>query len=125
VSRSLSRQSAAFSYFGRVACDEGVERQLGGGLGLGHPDLLQRAFGLRLLALRQLGEHVRGLAHPVALLARFRPDLTSGLPEPECAIGDGEPRRHVEPAPLQIEQQIAPVLRALAGAIGEADQFLA
>src|ERR1700745_2338574 len=48
-----------------------------------------------------------------------------GLPEPERAIGDGEPRRHVEPAPLQVEQQIAPVLRALAGAIGKADQFLA
>jgi hypothetical protein len=40
-------------------------------------------------------------------------------------MGDGEPRRHVDPAPLQVEQQIAPVLRALAGAIGEADQFLA
>ena len=29
------------------------------------------------------------------------------------------------PRSLQVEQQIAPVLRALAGAIGEADQFLA
>src|SRR5712675_211642 len=111
--------------FQRVALDEGVERQLGSGLGFGHPDLLQRTFGLRLLALRQLGDHVRGLVHPAALLARFRPDLTGGLPEPERAIGYGEPRRHVEPAPLQVEQQIAPVLRALAGAIGEADQFLA
>src|ERR1700755_2562914 len=34
-------------------------------------------------------------------------------------------RRHVEPAPLQLEQQIAPVVCALASAIGEADQFLA
>ena len=33
--------------------------------------------------------------------------------------------RHVEPAPLQIEQQIAPVLGTFAGAIGEADQLLA
>src|SRR5712664_3627437 len=63
--------------------------------------------------------------HPATLLARFRPDFTGGLPEPERAISDGEPRRHVEPAPLQVEQQIAPVVRALAGAIGEADQFLA
>ena len=31
---------------------------------------------------------------------------------------------NVEPAPLQIEQQIAPVVRALARAIGEADQLL-
>src|SRR5262245_44016834 len=111
--------------FWRVALDEGVERQLGGGLGFGHPDLLQRAFGLRLLALRQLGEHVRGLVHPAALLARFRPDLTGGLPEPERTIGDGEPRRRVQPAPLPVEQQIAPLLRPPAAAIGEADQFLA
>src|SRR2546423_10310975 len=40
-------------------------------------------------------------------------------PEPERAIGDGEPRRHVEPAPLHVEQQIAPVLRALASTIGQ------
>src|SRR4029078_6902192 len=44
---------------------------------------------------------------------------------PERAIGDGKLRRHVEPAPLQLEQQIAPVLRALAGTIGEADHLLA
>src|SRR3954452_7954294 len=68
--------------FQRVALDEGVERQLGCGLGFGHPDLLQRAFGFRVLALRQLGKYVGGLVHPAALLARFRPDLTGGLPEP-------------------------------------------
>ena len=34
-------------------------------------------------------------------------------------------RGHVEPAPLQLAQQIAPGLRALAGGIGKADQFLA
>src|SRR5713101_1045725 len=88
-------------------------------------DFLQRAFGLRLLALRQLGEYVGGLVHPAALLARSRPDLASGLPEPERAVGDDELRGHVEPAPLQVEQQIAPIVRALPGAIGEADQFLA
>ena len=63
--------------------------------------------------------------HPGALLARFWPDLTGSLPEPECAIGDDELRGHVEPAPLHIEQQIAPIVRALPGTIGEADQFLA
>jgi hypothetical protein len=44
-------------------------------------------------------------------------------PESERAIGDREP--YVDPAPLQVEQQIAPVLRSLADAIGEADKFLA
>jgi hypothetical protein len=62
-------------------------------------------------------------SHPAALLARFWPDLASGLPEPERA-GDGEPRRHIEPAPLQVQQQIAPVLRAVAGAIGKATSSL-
>src|SRR5207253_8693550 len=121
----LAQAVGGFLVFGRVALDEGVERQFGGGLGFGHPDFLQRAFGLRLLALWQLGEHVGGLVYPAALLARFRPDLTGGLPEPERAIGDDELRGHVEPAPPQIEQQIAPIVRALPGAIGEADQFLA
>jgi hypothetical protein len=66
------------------ACsDEGVELQLGGGLGIGDSNLLQCAFGLRLLALRQLGEYVRGPMHPATLLARFRPDLGGGLPEPD------------------------------------------
>ncbi len=81
------------------------------------------AFGCWLFG--NLASTIRGLVHPAALLARFRPDLAGRLPEPECAVGDDEPRRHVEPAPLQIEQQIAPDVRALAGAIGEADQFLA
>ena len=49
--------------FRRVALDEGVECQFGDGFRFGHPDLLQRALGLRLLALRQLGEHVGGLVH--------------------------------------------------------------
>src|SRR5215471_11792861 len=38
--------------FRRVALDEGVERGEGLGLRLGHPDLLQFALGLWLLALR-------------------------------------------------------------------------
>jgi hypothetical protein len=42
--------------------------------------------------------------HPAALLARFRPDLTRGLPESERAIGDGKLKRRVEPAPLQVKQ---------------------
>ena len=78
------------------------------------PDLLQRAFGFRLLALRQLGEHVGSLVHPAALLARYRPDLTGSFPEPERAVGNDQPRRHVQPTPLQIKQQVAPIVRALA-----------
>jgi hypothetical protein len=61
MSRALALAVGRRLVFGRVALDEGVERHLRGGLGFGHPDLLQRAFGLRLLAFRQLGDHVHGL----------------------------------------------------------------
>lgn len=40
-------------------------------------------------------------------------------------FGNDELRRAVEPGPLQVEQQISPVVRSLAGAVGEAYQFLA
>ena len=69
------------------------------------------AFGCRLLG---------SLASTFAVMCtqqrclRLRPDR-GGFPEPERTIGDDEPRRHFGPAPLQVEQQIAPALRALAG----------
>jgi hypothetical protein len=76
------------------------------------------------LAFRQLVEDVGGLVHPAALLARLRPHLAERLPEAERAIGDGQLRRDRQPAPLQIEQQGAPVVGALARAVGEADELL-
>src|ERR1700741_120219 len=60
---------------------------------------------------------------PSAMVSRrgtLRPRPAAALPDPGRALGDGAARRHGAPPPLQIEQQIAPVLRALAGAIGEA-----
>src|SRR4030081_1259371 len=47
--------------------DEGVERGECILLGLGHPDLLERTLGLRLLALGQLVQDIGGLVHPTAL----------------------------------------------------------
>jgi hypothetical protein len=100
--------------FDRVGLDEGVER----GLGLGrHPDRLQGPLGLGVLALWQLVQHVCRLEHPAALLARFRPHLAERLPEPESAIGGGEFRHDRQATPLQIEQQGAPVVSALARAV--------
>ena len=77
-----------------------------------------------MLALWQLVQHVCRLVHPAALLARFRPHLAERLPEPESAIGGGEFRRDRQATPLQIEQQGAPVVSALARAVGEADKLL-
>ena len=84
----------------------------------------KRPLGLRLLALRQLVQDVGGLVHPAALPAGLRPHLAERLPEAERAVGDGELGRDRQPAPLQIEQQLPPGLRALAHAVGEADQLL-
>src|SRR5262245_31536034 len=110
--------------FRRVALDEGVERGKGLRLRLGHPDLLQVALGLRLLALRQLGEHVRRLVHPAALLAHFRPYFAGGLPKAKTTVGDGEFRPHVEPATLQVEQQAAPIVCTFPCAINKTDELL-
>src|SRR5512139_1006970 len=42
----------------------------------------------------------------------------------QSAIGDGEFRRDRQATPLQIEQQGAPVVGALARAVGESDKLL-
>src|SRR4051794_31317908 len=75
-------------------------------------------------ALRQLVQNVRRLVHPTALFACRRPHLAESLPEPKRTVSDGKLRRRRQAATLEIEQQITPRLRALAHAIGEADQLL-
>jgi len=110
--------------FDAPGLDEGIERRKRIRLGLSHPDLLQRALGFRLLALRQLVQHIGGLVHPAALAAGLRPHFLDRLPEAERAIGDRQLRRHRKSAPLQIEQQLLPGLRALAHAVDQADQLL-
>src|ERR1700741_1196438 len=104
--------------------DEDVERCKRILLGFRHPDLLQRALGFRLLALRQLVQYVGGLVHPAALAAGLRPYFLDRMPEAEGAIGDRELGRHRKPAPLQIEQQFFPGLRTLAHTVDQADQLL-
>ena len=69
--------------------------------------------------------------HPAALTAGLGPHLLDGLPEAESAprfregrLGNRELRPDVQPAPLQVEQQLLPGLRALAHAVDQADQLL-
>src|SRR5215203_6706839 len=92
--------------------------------GLGHPDLLERAFGFRLQALWKLVQDVGSLVHPAALAARLGPDLLKSLPEAECAIRHCEFRSDGQPAPPEVEQQLPPGLRALAHAIRQANKLL-
>ena len=92
--------------------------------GLRHPDVLQCTLGLGLQALWQLVEDIRGFVHPAALRSRLRPHLVDRLPEAERTVGDGELRVDRQTAPLEIEQQFLPGLRALADAVGKPNQFL-
>src|SRR6187549_926715 len=120
----LAQAFGGLIVFNLVALDEGVESSVSIRLRLGHPDRLQGTLGLRMLALRQPVQDVRRFVHPAALLPRLGPHLAERLPEAERTVGDGQLRRDCQPAPLQIEQQGAPVMGALARAIGEANQLL-
>ena len=84
----------------------------------------KRTLGLGLQALRQLVQDIRGFVHPAALRSRLRPHLVDRLPEAERPVGDGKLRVDRQTAPLEIEQQLLPGLRALADAVGKPNQFL-
>src|ERR1700738_1309484 len=101
--------------------DEGVERGECILLGLGHPNLLERTLGLRLLALGQLVQDIGGLVHPTTLAACPRPHLLDRLPEAEGAVGGRELGSHRKPPPFEVEEELFPRLRALAHAVDESD----
>src|SRR5258705_8838835 len=61
--------------FDAASFDEGVERGERIVLGLGHPNLLERTLGLRLLALGEVVQDIVGLMHPTTLAAFTRPHL--------------------------------------------------
>jgi hypothetical protein len=63
--------------------------------------------------------------HPATLFNSRRPDLTNRLPETERPVRDGKLRRLGKAAAAQIDEQCAPVVRALAQPVGEADQLFA
>ncbi len=76
------------------------------------------------MTLWQLVQDIRRFVHPTTLRPRLRPHFIDRLPEAERTIGDGELRPDRQTAPLKIEQQLFPGLRALADAVGEPDEFL-
>ena len=120
----LFQAFGALLVFDGIGLDEGIERRLGVLPRFGHPDVLQHALGLGLLALGQLVENVSGLMHPASLLTGPRPDFADRLPEAERAISDGDLGRHRQTPALEIEQQRAPVVSALARAVDKAEQLL-
>ena len=70
-------------------------------------------------------EHVGGLVHPTALLARRSVGLAQRLPEAERTVAGGQLGRDHEAAVPEIEQHFAPRLRALPVAVGDRQQLLA
>ena len=120
----LGEAVGGFLVFQPVAFNEGVEGFHGLGPRLGHPDLLQCTLGFGLLALRQLAQDIRRFVNPAALLSRRRPNLAERLPETQPSVGNRELRCGRQAATLQIEQQLAPVLRAFPCPIREANQLL-
>jgi len=85
---SLIKHSTALSYFDAPGFDEGIERGECIPLGLGHPDLLQRPLGFRLLPPGfnpGVVQDVGGLVRPAALSARLGPHFLDRLPEAERA----------------------------------------
>jgi hypothetical protein len=105
-----------------VSFDERIERSLGGRPGLRRPDILQgRAWPWPAGSLVACSRHSRFCApSSVALVSSAN---TSSIARQKPSIGDGEPRVVRQTAPLEIEQQLLPGLRALA-AVGKPYPFL-
>jgi hypothetical protein len=85
---------------------------------------LQRALGFRLLALRQLVQHIAGLVHPAALAAGLGPHFLDRLLEAERAVGDRELGPDRKPASLQVEEKLLSGLRTFANAVDQTDELL-
>ena len=93
--------------------------------GLGHPDVLQGALGLGLLALWEFVQARWPSCGPSsavrAPLGQTSPAAFQKPSAPSATISSGWT---AQAASLQVEQQRAPIMRTLAGAVGEADELL-
>src|SRR5271170_2364151 len=69
-----------------------------------------------------LVEHIGGLVNPTPLVPGAGKDLIDGLPEAERAVPDRKIWRDLEPTPFDIDQELAPALRALSHPGLEADE---
>ena len=61
--------------------------------------------------------------NPASLVTRAGEELVERLPEPERAVADGDFGRDGEAAGLEVDQELAPALRALPRAYMEADEL--
>src|SRR5450755_4964597 len=110
--------------FGAVFVGEHVDRRLGGRAGRRSVNLSKVYLHVDLDGEGDLVQHVGGLVNPTALVLGAGKDLIDGLPEAERAVADREIRGDLEPTPLDVDQELAPALRALPHPGLETDEFL-
>src|ERR1700752_5420188 len=109
---------------GAVFVGEQVDRGLGGRAGRRAVNLSKIYLHIDLDPEGDLVEYVVGLVDPTPLVPRAGKDLIDGLPEAERAVANRQIRRDLEPAPLDVDEQLAPTLGALPYPGLEADEIL-
>ena len=92
----------------------------------GLPDFVQVAFRFGLNTLGHLVQNVGRLVNPAALLTSLWEHFADRRPEAQSTVANGNLRRQLQAALLEVDQQLAPALLAFAVAVEHRDQlFLA
>jgi len=95
---------------GRIGGNKRIDGLVRGVFRLRHPDLMECAFGLGLVRLWQLVQHVGRLVDPTPLSQGGSKDLGEGRPEPQGPIADRQLRVHGEAPVFEIKQKFLPGL---------------
>lgn len=119
----LDQAFGSLRVFRLESLNEQIEGSMGVVAGFGLPYIVQHFPGLGLGPLRKIIEHIAGLMHPAALLARGRIDFFQRRPEPHGTIARGE-SRGTEPTRLEPEKHLAPALRTFAEAVFDGEKML-
>src|SRR5215204_1748690 len=108
---------------GAVFVGEHVDRRLGGRAGRRAVNLAKVRLHVDLDREGDLVEHVGGFVNPTALVPGAGKDLLDRLPEAEGTVANREVGRDIKPTPLDVDEKLAPALRALPHSGVEADEF--
>jgi len=112
-----------FGVLGLVGLEEQVKRLVRLFSGIGHPDLMNHVFGVRLDTLGQLVQHVGHLVHPTALFPGLGKDLRQCLPETKHPVASGELGIDHQPTCFHIQQKFLSRLFALTKAVMHGNQL--
>src|SRR5271166_3078207 len=109
----LSQAGDRLLVFGAVFVGEHVDGGLGGRAGRRSVNLSKVCLHIDLDREGDLVQYVGGLMNPTALMLGAGKDLLDRLPEAERTVADREIGRDLEPTPLDVDEELAPALRAL------------